>query len=88
MKQLRTHIFTRLPRLRVLGTTAAVLVLAAFAANGGRSFDDAPPEAQAAPPLAFTFGQENSWIRIQNIGGASANVTVSYFDGAGNKLAQ
>ena len=38
--------------------------------------------------MSFTFGVENSWIRVQNIGGASANVTVSYFDANGAKLAQ
>ncbi len=88
MRQLRIRMFSRLPRPRVLVTAAAVLLLAVFAANGGRSFEGASFQAQAAPTLAFTFGQENSWIRIQNIGAASANVTVSYFDGAGNKLAQ
>jgi hypothetical protein len=36
---------------------------------------------------AYTFGVENSWVRVQNIGGQPANVTVSYFDEGGNLLA-
>ena len=37
--------------------------------------------AGAAPP--YSFVNENSWIRIQNIGQADANVEVSYFDEQG-----
>jgi hypothetical protein len=77
-----------LPPLRVLLTAAAVLLFAAIAASGGPRATDAPAPAFAAPPMAFAFGQENSWIRVQNIGGASANVTVSYFDGNGARVAQ
>jgi hypothetical protein len=69
-------------------TAAAVLFFAAFMTSKGPSGQDSTAPAYAAPPMSFTFGQENSWIRIQNIGGASANVTVSYFDANGAKMAQ
>jgi hypothetical protein len=38
--------------------------------------------------MAFTFGQENSWIRVQNIGGADATVTVNYYDENGGRVGQ
>ena len=51
----------------------AVLLLSAMAAGGpGRP----PAEVRAA----FTFGVENSWIRVQNIGTANANIEVDYYD--------
>ncbi len=89
---MRTITFRRamavLPRLRIPLLFAAVLSLAAVAASGGPSFERAAPDASAAPSMAFTFGQENSWIRVQNIGGSPATVTVSYYDEAGRVLAQ
>ena len=44
--------------------------------------------AGAFQSASFTFGVENSWIRVQNIGTAEANVTVSYFNEAGAQIAQ
>jgi hypothetical protein len=82
------RILKRLPRLRVIITAAAVLTFAALAASRGPALEDSPTPAQAAPPMAFTFGQENSWIRVQNMGAVSANVVVSYFDAGGRRIAQ
>jgi hypothetical protein len=69
-------------------TAAAVLMFATFAASRGPSIQHPASVAQAAPPMSFAFGQENSWIRVQNIGAADANVTVSYYDAGGRKIAQ
>src|SRR5687767_14572502 len=44
---------------------------------------DAPDVVATA---GYSFGTENSWIRVQNIGQESANVDLSYFDESG-KLA-
>lgn len=44
-----------------------------------RSGDD----AAAFLPMAYSLGNENSWIRVQNIGSANANVEVDYFDALG-----
>ncbi len=37
-----------------------------------------PPAAGATG--TYAFGEENSWIRVQNIGGGDAIVEVSYYD--------
>jgi hypothetical protein len=41
------------------------------------------PDTDARAAGTFSFGAENSWIRVQNIGNANANVEVDYFDEAG-----
>ena len=38
--------------------------------------------------MSFTFGTENSWVRVQNIGSADATVTVTYYSESGQQLAQ
>ncbi len=60
-------------RIAALG---AVLIAAVLIARSDRT-----DRASAAPP--YTFGAENSWIRVQNIGNANANVEVDYFDEQG-----
>jgi hypothetical protein len=71
----------RRARLLALTSVAAITVFFAFLA--------AQCGAQAAPPAqvsTYTFGVENSWIRVQNVGGAPATVTVSFFDEQGRQL--
>jgi hypothetical protein len=58
----------------------AVLLLSAFAAS-------APLRQPEQVSAAFTFGVENSWIRVQNIGTADANIQVEYYDENGNFIA-
>lgn len=77
-----------LVRRRGFAAAAAILVFAAYAAAGAPAPEAHPRFASAAPSMAFTFGQENSWIRVQNIGVNAATVTVSYYDESGRMLAQ
>jgi hypothetical protein len=42
-----------------------------------------PPEGVARATTAYSFGVENSWIRVQNIGNQNATVEVDYFDEQG-----
>lgn len=44
--------------------------------------------SQPFTAASFTFGVENSWIRVQNVGQADATVTVSYFNEQGKQIAQ
>jgi hypothetical protein len=39
-----------------------------------------------AAPLTYTFGVENSWIRVQNVGAISANVNVVFYDEQGREV--
>src|SRR5918992_6109255 len=43
-------------------------------------------ETQVSALAGYSFGNENSWIRVQNIGSADAVVELNYFDELG-KLA-
>ncbi|HLF71122.1 MAG TPA: hypothetical protein VI759_03085 [Dehalococcoidia bacterium] len=43
-----------------------------------------PAAAPANNGAGYSFGTENSWIRIQNIGDADANLEINYFDADGN----
>jgi hypothetical protein len=61
---------------------------AAFAASSVPALRQSPSAALASPTMAFNFGEENSWIRVQNIGQANASVTVTYFDEAGHEAGQ
>ncbi|HEY8171606.1 MAG TPA: hypothetical protein VIH21_00845 [Dehalococcoidia bacterium] len=74
--------------LRVPALASAILALALISANRVPVIGQPPQDALAGPPLSFTFGQENSWIRVQNIGGTEASVTVSYYDESGRNIAQ
>jgi hypothetical protein len=68
---------------------AAVVFALAIAAAGILSLDrDAHDATATAPAPAFRFGQENSWVRVQNIGASNANVIVSYYGENGSLLAQ
>ena len=42
-----------------------------------------PPSEVNAFVTSYSFGDENSWIRVQNIGQGDATVEVNYFDGEG-----
>src|SRR5690349_5470913 len=48
--------------------------------------------ARSGVPVAaapgYSFGNENSWIRVQNIGSDNANVEIDYFDEAGKLAAK
>ncbi|MBI5284916.1 MAG: hypothetical protein HY874_07450 [Chloroflexi bacterium] len=77
-----------LPRLRTPLLALAVLFASAMAAGGAPVLRNAPSSAWAVQATAFTFGVENSWIRVQNIGVADATVTVSYYDEGGRMVAQ
>ncbi|MPZ48534.1 MAG: hypothetical protein GEU75_04340 [Dehalococcoidia bacterium] len=66
------------PSVRLL-LSVTFLLLLAFAARGELSVTAAP---------GYSFGNENSWIRIQNIGSADANIDVSYFDEGGRIAGQ
>jgi hypothetical protein len=59
--------------LRLL-LSAFVLILLAVATR---------EEQRATALVDYSFGNENSWIRVQNIGSADANVDLSYFDEQG-----
>jgi hypothetical protein len=41
------------------------------------------PQQAVRAAGSYSFGAENSWIRVQNIGNANANVEVDYFDELG-----
>jgi hypothetical protein len=75
---------SRLPALAVV-----VLSLSALASAGIPSLghEHATP-ADASTTMSFTFGTENSWVRVQNIGSTDATVTVTYYSESGQQLAQ
>lgn len=66
-----------LPRRRVAAVAlAAVVAVAVLAA-----------QRPALAAQALSLGDENSWLRIQNVGARPATVDVTFFDAAGSKLA-
>ena len=68
---------------------AALLAVAAFGSNELPSLHPRVQDASASLySTTYTFGTENSWVRVQNIGGAPASVTVSYYNEAGQLLGQ
>ncbi len=62
----------------LLVATGLVAIVAAAMPIAGR---DGP---QASATSGYSFGTENSWIRIQNIGDDDANVELNYFDAQGH----
>src|SRR5262245_41300482 len=60
----------------------AALALALLVAVAGLTAQQPPLAAQA-----LTLGDENSWVRIQNVGAKPATVDLTFFDGAGAKVA-
>jgi hypothetical protein len=87
MGRLSRRIVRGLLRARTLAVAAAVLSLCTLGGSGITPFGNDGRGAQAAPPMAFTFGKENSWIRVQNIATVPANVTVRYYNEAGGVIA-
>ena len=81
------RVLNHLPRARWLSGAAALIAITSVVAARAPGAP-APPNASAAPSMAFRFGQENSWIRVQNIGNSTASVIVSYYDEGGRQLAQ
>lgn len=75
-------------RLWLLPLAAVTLALISVSTVRTSSFGSRPPRADAVQSAAFSFGEENSWIRVQNIGLTDASVTVSYFNEAGQQIAQ
>ena len=68
---------------------AALLAVAAFGSNELPSLHPRVEDASASLySTTYTFGTENSWVRVQNIGGSPASVTVSYYNEAGQLLGQ
>lgn len=88
MRKRPYRVWQALSRLRI--PAAAVLILALAASASGRAYSPAAGTLDASDALqsqAFSIGAENSWIRVQNVGGAEANVTVAYFDETGRLIA-
>jgi len=87
MGELRRTISTRLPSFRIPASALLVLgfavVVAGPSVRGGSEAAGIAP----APAAAYSFGDENSWIRVQNVGTGDANVTIAYFDADGRLLA-
>ncbi|HWQ28851.1 MAG TPA: hypothetical protein VNN12_07495 [Dehalococcoidia bacterium] len=84
----------RLPRLpaRARGlvpriATAACAVVAGVALGVTRPDDSPYDGAGDASAVAYNFGVENSWIRVQNIGTLPTNPQVDYFDENGRLVA-
>lgn len=84
----------RLPRFPARARAAAVRLVAAVTAGATalalgavpRSGGPAGP-AEPAGALAYAFGVENSWIRVQNIGAVPTNPQVDYYDEKGRLVA-
>lgn len=88
MRSTSIRLLRGLPRLRTTVLALAVLCVSTVAAGRVPVLQHAPSNAWAVQAAAFTFGIENSWIRVQNIGAADATVTVTYFNEAGNQVGQ
>ena len=63
-------------RLRIVVALALLAVTMAFLAPGGGT------RAQS-----LALGDENSWIRIQNVGVSPANIELTFYDAAGVRIA-
>ncbi len=87
MRSIRFRVAAGLPRLLTPVVPLAILAIAALASVSMQS-SSAKFAAASASPAAYTFGLENSWIRVQNIGGADATVTVTYYDESGAQVGQ
>ncbi len=66
----------------------AVLLVSALAAGRVPTHSGHAANAFNLAAAAYTFGTENSWIRVQNIGVADATVTVTYFNEGGQQVGQ
>lgn len=89
MRQIPTRLFRMMLMARTPALAIGVLTLAVIASGGVASLRGGATGARATAPVSsYTFGVENSWIRVQNIGVAAANVTVTYFDESGAQKGQ
>jgi hypothetical protein len=89
MRRMPTRLIAAVPHARRFLITVGIVALALYAASGIQDFSDGDASASFRPFQApFSFGVENSWVRVQNIGSAPANVTVRYYDANGRQLAQ
>lgn len=70
-----------LRRLRGLAPRVGGAVLLALIATLGVLVADGRATSQA-----LDRGDENSWIRIQNVGNSPANIQIDYYDRAGNRI--
>ena len=77
MRHVRRLLRHALPRRPASGALLALLIAVATV-------------AAQRPPLdaqSLSLGDENSWIRVQNVGDRGATVDVTFYDGAGNRVA-
>ncbi|HYM14418.1 MAG TPA: hypothetical protein VEZ14_02540 [Dehalococcoidia bacterium] len=90
MRHLQARIIARLPRARValLAMAALALLTAASTCNNPVASPSGGSVSAPFTSAAFTFGVENSWIRVQNVGQSAATVTVTYYNEQGSQLAQ
>ena len=76
----------RLRKTRALRLILGLATLLYFSFSTGSE----PPAATAVGGTnvagSYTFGTENSWIRIQNIGDADANIQLTYYDEQGRAV--
>jgi hypothetical protein len=87
MRPVRGRITAGLRRL-----LSPVLLLAILAVAALLTVSPEPSSTEfanaSASPAAYTFGLENSWIRVQNIGAVDATVTVTYYNEAGKQVGE
>jgi hypothetical protein len=88
MRSISRRIARKLPRLRTPLLALAVLLIAGLAAGRAPAHSGRPAAASGLSAAAYTFGTENSWIRVQNIGASDATVTVTYFNEDGAQVGQ
>jgi hypothetical protein len=88
VRTIPVSVFRGLRQLRIPILALAVLFVSVVATSRVPVLRQAPTPVGAFQSASFTFGVENSWIRVQNIGSVDANVTVSYFNEAGAQIAQ
>lgn len=89
MRSIRTRIAAVLPRLLTPALPLAILAIAALASAGAPPIHIESASASTSTTEAtYTFGVENSWIRVQNVGNANATVTVTYYDEHGTQVGQ
>ena len=89
MRHIPSRLIRSLSKSRLPVKALAVLALAFVASVGASSLRDGTSRARATAPVSsYTFGVENSWIRVQNIGAVAADVTVTYFNEDGAQMAK
>ncbi len=76
----------RLPLIPI--AAIAILAAAALASNELSSPHPTLDVAASVDSMSYTFGAENSWVRVQNIGANPATVNVSYYNESGQLVGQ